>query len=135
MNNSFKNIKIILLLFFTFTFNASFAQMPVASVLNQKNTSIDVQVLVGYWQITDSLKTKIEFIDSSWYQLILDLKDNSNPYFFTKDTLNTVSSSGYYPNWPILSCNINLIDLETLELIFSPVGGAITYKIKCKKIR
>jgi hypothetical protein len=134
MNKSFKNIKVVSVLFFTFMCKVSFAQKSVDSLLNHKITSIDVQALVGFWQTTDSLKTKIEFIDSSWYQLILDLKDSSHPYLFTKDTLNKVSSSGCFPNWPPLSCDLNLIDSETLEMIFSTVGN-ITRKIKCKKNR
>jgi len=131
-----KNKRLILVLLLAFTLKLSQAQQSKDSLGNYLITSIDTKSLVGYWQTTDSLKAKIEFIDSSWYQLILDLKNNSHPYYFIKDKQDTskVSSSGFYPNWPPFDCDLNLIDSETLEIRLSQMGGP-PYIIRCKKIR
>lgn len=134
MIKALKNIKLILVCLLTLMSKTDLAQKSNDSLVNYPITSIDVKLLTGFWQTTDSLKTKIEFIDSTWYQLILDLKDNSHPYFFIKDKQDKVSSSGFYPNWPPFSCDLNLIDPETLEISFSQIE-VHTYTIKCKKIR
>ena len=125
-------MKIVLVLTCILMSKASIAQKTVDSLLNRPISNIDIKSLAGFWETTDSLKTKIEFIDSSWYQLTLDLKNNSHPYFFSKGKTNTVSSSGFYPNWPPFSCDLNLIDSKTLEMTFSIVG-TITHTIRCKK--
>ncbi len=114
--------------------SSSRAQPSKDSLVNYPVTSIDVKSLVGYWQTIDSLKTNIQFIDTSWYELTLDLKNNSHPYFFIKDKHNKVSSSGFYPNWPPFSCNLLFIDPETLQIVFSQTG-VLTYTLRCKKIR
>ena len=134
MIKTLKNIKLILVCLLILMSKTDLAQKSNDSLVNYPITNIDVKLLIGFWQTTDSLKTKIEFIDSTWYQLILDLKENSHPYFFIKDKQDKVSSYGFYPNWPPFSCNLNLIDPETLEISFSQIEVHI-YTIKYKKIR
>ncbi|MBL7749224.1 MAG: hypothetical protein JNM19_17430 [Chitinophagaceae bacterium] len=80
-----KNIHLPIVFLLLLVCNSSRAQPSKDSLVNYPITSIDVASLVGYWQTTDSLKTKIQFIDSNWYQLTLDLKNNSHPYYFIKE--------------------------------------------------
>lgn len=125
-----------MILLLIFTTKASLAQHLKDTLVNYPITSIDIKSIVGFWQTTDSLKSKIQFIDSSWYEVILDLKDNAHPYYFIKDRQDTskISSSGFYPNWPPFDCNLSLIDSETLEIRLSQMGVP-PYLIRCKKIR
>lgn len=134
MIKAFKNTKLISVLLFIFVQKICPAQYAKDTLRDQKITNIEVNSLVGFWQTDDSLITKIEFIDSSWYELTLDLKNSSNPYYFLKDNQNKVSSSGFYPNWPPLDCDLYLIDSETLEIRLSQISGA-PYIIRCKKTR
>lgn len=98
--------------------------------------TLEVRSLVGFWELDDSAKSRIEFIDTSWYELILDLKDGMHPYYFPKDKQkqNLVSSSGYFPNWPPYDCDLILQEPELLEIRRSQVGGQ-PHIVRCKRIR
>lgn len=136
MTKILKNLKLIFILLLSFTIKVSQAQYLKNTLGNYSISNIDIKSLIGYWQTTDSLKSRLEFIDSCSYQIILDLKDNSHPYYFIKsqEDKSKVSSSGYFPNWPPFNCDLNLIDSDTLEIRLSQVGET-TYIYHCKKIR
>lgn len=117
-------------------FSMARSQHPTDSLGTYVITNIDVNALRGYWYTDDSLNISLEFVDTSWYQVVLDLKDGLHPYYFIKDHQDStkVSSSGYFPNWPPFDCDLLLVNNETLELRFSQVGVTAA-TLRCKRRR
>jgi hypothetical protein len=81
---------------------------------------IDSKKLIGVWYMVDSMKYKIEFIDSR-FEFMMKI-ENDNPYYFSKDTIGNISSSGYYPQWPPLNCDLYFISNDTLKVTYSQLG-------------
>lgn len=131
-----RNIKLVIIMLLSFTIKVCQAQYSKDTAGNYSTSYIDIPSLIGYWQTTDSTHTRLEFIDTCSYQIILDLKDRSHPYYFIKseEDNSKVSSSGYFANWPPFNANLYLIDSDTLEIRLSQVGET-TYIYRCKKIR
>ena len=103
------------------------SKLPFESFVLQSNKDkIEANLLLGFWETTDSLKSKIEFIDlKSEIQLTIP---EHHPYYFYKDSLGLVSVSGFYPNWPPYDCELKLNTSDTLEITFSQLG--ITHYLK-----
>ena len=97
------------------------AQSPIETFSFQDNSSrIEVKLLVGFWETTDTIKRRIEFVNSD-FELKLIIPAN-HPYYFSIDSLQNVSSSGFYPNWPPYDCELKLITSDTLEIKYSQIG-------------
>lgn len=103
------------------------AQNSKDSLYTGSVISIDVKLLEGFWQAEDSLGSIIEFVDSNSYELTLvSKKKDSYPYSFLKCGQYKVYSSGCYPMWPPVDCNLNLIDSNTLEIRLSQMGATLS---------
>ncbi len=118
-----------------FVFSIARTQHPTDSLGNYVVSSIEVKSLRGYWYTDDSLGKPVEFIDTSWYEITLDMKDGYHPYYFVKDKQDStrVSSSGCFPHWPPFDCDLLLVNDETLELRLSEIGGMTTTTLRCKR--
>jgi len=129
-------VKTILVIALALYCKIGMAQSVTSTLDVQMIKTLEVRSLVGFWELDDSAKSRIEFIDTSWYELILDLKDGMHPYYFPKDKQkqNLVSSSGYFPNWPPYDCDLILQEPELLEIRRSQVGGQ-PHIVRCKRIR
>jgi hypothetical protein len=84
-------------------------------------TKIDVQLLRGIWESNDSVKHRIEFVDSL-FGLTLFNKNAGRPYYFSMDSSKKVSVMGFYPNWPPFDCHLNLIAPGILDISYSQLG-------------
>ncbi len=93
---------------------------------------IDVKQLLGIWETTDSMKYRIEFT-YNYFDLVMKSGD-SRPYYFSKDSLDRVYSSGYYPNWPPFNCDLRLTGPGKLEVTYSQLGVPAT-TIKFVKLK
>jgi hypothetical protein len=131
MNKTLKNIRLASVIVFVMICKTALAQKSNDALLRD-TTTIDTKLLEGFWETTDSLKSTIQFIDSS-FKVILHVRNNYHPYYLSKDKQNRVSTSGYYPNWPPFFCNLNLLEPKVLEISFSQLGVP-TYTIRCKKV-
>ena len=67
------------------------------------------------------MNDKIEFVED-WYELVLKIPGD-HPYYFLKDSLGNVSSSGFFPLWPPPSCNLKFISQDTLKVSYDPFFG------------
>lgn len=78
---------------FLLGFSFARAQHPMDSSGSYVITNIDVKALRGYWYTDDSLQLPLEFVDTSWYQIVLDMKDGTHPYYFIKDKVDSTKVS------------------------------------------
>jgi|GEM_PF-1007137 len=119
--------------FFSLCIDSNSQAQSADSLISHPSGTINVKLLTGFWQTTDSPQTIIEFIDSNFYEITLDLKDSAHPYYFLKDKENNVNTSGFYPNWPPFSCDLKLIEPGILEVSLYQIR-VTTRTIRCKKI-
>ena len=100
-----------------------YAQAASANELDQQTEmkSIYVKLLVGFWESTDTLKHKIEFVDSRvicWLQ-----QKGGGTFEFMKDSFDRVSSNGFIAAWPPFNCDLKLISKDTLQVLYSHFGS------------
>ena len=82
-----------------------YGQESVINDSKQKETIIlNVKLLTGIWESTDTLKSKIEFVDSKYYFFLQ--QEGEGHYTFMKDSLDRVSSSGFIAAWPPFNCDL-----------------------------
>ena len=91
------------------------------SLISSNPPIIEAKRLTGIWISADSLFEKIEFTED-WHELVLKIPGDHS-YFFLKDSLGNVSSSGFYPQWPPPSCNLIFISQDTLKVSYDPFYG------------
>lgn len=125
---------ILCLIVFVLSVNS---QINDNSLINTSTpSSIDSKKVLGIWNCIDSLNNEIEFIDSGYeIELIIN---TSHPYYFPKDSIGFMSSSGYYPLWPPPGCSLLFITEDTLKITYSPffdAGISYLYVKKNKLIR
>ena len=95
--------------------NITYSQSSNGSIDSvSKSSYLSPEKLIGTWISADSTKTRVEFIDKG-YELILKF-ENDHPYYFPKDSVGNVSTSGYFPMWPPPGCNLEFISIDSMMI-------------------
>ena len=104
------------------------------AVLEKGSISIDPLYFVGTWQTTDSSISEIEFF---WNGSVLSLgKDQWNSYKFIKfDALAMPSILGGIARWPPLDCIVDVVDSNTIAIVFLSVYNNNDKKYIYKRVK
>ncbi len=113
-----KPILLFCLFFQLCTKNSVQAQQSVAGLVKlHEHVFMDANRLTGVWESMDSVKNRINIIDSLG-MVIITPKVHINHYSFIKDTEQRVSVRGVAANWPPYDCILHLKDKNTLQISY-----------------
>jgi hypothetical protein len=110
---------VLLVLSATLMCNKIHSQHNIDSIrTNNAGIKISIHSLLGNWYAADSSHSKITFErDGVFYVILKPLKHGVDYYRFQCDS-DSVYVNGTAANWPPFDCTANLVDANTLELMF-----------------